>query len=58
MTNIELGRKLCEVLGLDPKQVMAISINCRAFDVSTVSVELFMNKEVVRVFEEYELVKR
>jgi hypothetical protein len=59
VTGRELGKKLCEVLGLDPNVVAKVSIECDASEIAKVYVERAIYeeqaKEVVTVLEEYAL---
>ena len=53
-----IGRDICAALGIDPARVTAITIRCRAGDLPTVSVEMVAGRELVPVFERYEIKER
>lgn len=41
----DLGRRLCELFGIDPAEVSSIAITAKAGDVSTVTIERFIKTE-------------
>ena len=57
----DLGTKLCEALGVDPGNVVSITIHCAAGDVAHVKIETLVKTDVVpaveKVMEAYHLVK-
>jgi len=41
----ELGRKICEALGIDPSNVAGVSIDCDAADHALVMVEYYLPED-------------
>ena len=56
-----LGAEMCKALGIDPEDVIGITVTCRVDDVATVIVERIVTwgelGEVKQVFERYNLVE-
>ncbi len=53
----ELGLKVAEKLGLDPKTIRKITITSEVSKVEMVTVEFFANENMAPLIEEFYLVK-
>ena len=45
VTGRDLGRKICEALGIDPSNVAGVSIDCDAADHALVVVEYYLPED-------------
>ena len=45
VTGRELGRRICEALGIDPASVAGVTVECDAGDVARVIVEHYVTDE-------------
>lgn len=54
----QMGRELCESLGINSKRVTAITIECKADDVPRVTVEMIAGDSITKVLRKYEIKER